>query len=290
MKKSKVNKGSLSKVLEKIAKQLSLDPKQLQEAANQAPYAANRPDGRPWPSGTGSENEKRIVYALAYVMQAVDIVDLGTRWGSIAIQLASATKDNGIMGQVYGVDLGQYIGGTKHKVGKFIPDDLNVELYHNGAVEYLAGSPDNQYDFIFEDTAHTAEVTHLIYEQAKNKLAPGGIIISHDVCIPRWASAIREGFEMADVDPELYLVDGDGCGLSIWQKPKENPYISVDYGASVSSYNWNIGEGKVVDESIPAPIPPEIEPEIEVPEELVTEPEKPKKKRRTKKKNSIEDA
>lgn len=214
-------KANLNDVLKAIAKQLSLPSRELIQYAQEAPYAAQRPDGNLWPSGTGSENEKRILYAIAYALNAVLSLDIGTRWGSSALQIASADdSDLPPKWRVISVDKERFIHGTKHKVGKFIPEKLGVELETSDAVVYLR--KDNKvYNLIYEDTDHTFEMTKAVYELAIDRLVPGGVIISHDACHPKFKGAIVRGIKAVGIEPEVYLVEGDSCGLAIWQKPKK---------------------------------------------------------------------
>jgi hypothetical protein len=268
--------------LEQIAKQLGLDSKELKITAGLAPYAAVRDNGKPWPSGTGSENEKRILYALSRSSVGFTFADLGTGWGAMATQLSG--RDD--MDVVYSIESQQRIAG-KHMPGKLIPEGSNVELIKQDVVQWLKSKQKDSLHLIFEDSAHTTEITHAIYEDAKRVLVEGGIIISHDVCFPRWREHIQKGFELAGVEPELYLVDGDGCGLSIWQKPKrklevknvevENKYTweipteatAIAGGATIETITIEPETDNLITETSEEPLPP-------------FDPPKPKKRRKRK--------
>jgi hypothetical protein len=209
--------GTINEVLFEIAKQLGLQWNELVQYANEAPYAAGRPDGIPWPSGTGSVSEKRIVYAIAKSMVIQEQLDLGTRWGAMTTQMLTANPAPYIITNT--VDIEQYIHGSKQRVGKFIPEGLTYHQHIFDAIEYLQQDT-NEYQFIFEDTAHTYEMTKAIYELAPERLVEGGVIISHDACHPKFKGAVVRGIKATGIEPIVYLVEGDSCGLAIWQKPK----------------------------------------------------------------------
>jgi predicted O-methyltransferase YrrM len=214
-------KGTINEVLFEIAKQLGLQWNDLVQYANEAPYAAGRPDGIPWPSGTGSVSEKRILYAIARAINPIVSLDLGTRWGAMALQILSGDKDAPPpAGKLISVDIEKTIHGSKTPVGKFIPKHgYNVELITANALQYLKN--DNKvHEIIFEDTEHTYEMTKAIYELAPERLVPGGVIISHDACHPKFKGDVVKGIKTAGIEPMVYLVEGDSCGLAIWQKPK----------------------------------------------------------------------
>jgi len=123
-------------------------------------------------------------------------------------------------GRVISIDREAHISGTKHKVGGVIPDSLKVELVTSDIVLYLT-MDSNFYELIYEDTAHTFEVTQALYNVAINRLPDGGVIISHDACHPKFKGAVVNGIRACGIEPEVYLVEGDSCGLAIWQKPEK---------------------------------------------------------------------
>jgi predicted O-methyltransferase YrrM len=210
--------GTINEVLFEIAKQLGLQWNELVQYANEAPYAAGRPDGIPWPSGTGSVSEKRILYAVAKGLKAKKQVDLGTRWGAMALQILTANPDS----ETSTIDIEGYIHGSKTPVGKFLPTNINYFKWIADCVGWLKDQGNETIGLIFEDTEHTFEMTKSIYELAPERLTPGGVIISHDACHPKFKGSVVKGIKATGIDPIVYLVEGDSCGLAIWQKPKTN--------------------------------------------------------------------
>lgn len=224
-----------------------------------------RPDKlRPWPSGTGSESEKRILYAIARALNPMLSLDIGTRWGSSAVQIASGVVKQPPKSGVVSIDIERTIHGGPQPVGKFIPDELRpfVKLLNYDAVVWLR-TAENEYGLIYEDSDHAFYTTKAIYELAIERvLAPGGVIISHDAVHPKFKGAVVAGIRQAGIEPEVYLVDGDSCGLAIWQKPKKK--IEVRWREETAIME-DLHEQKVQTEDKPE-----------------TTEEKPKRKRRKK--------
>ncbi|MHC4649133.1 MAG: class I SAM-dependent methyltransferase [Planctomycetota bacterium] len=222
-------KGTINEVLFEVAKQLGLQWNELTQYANEAPYAATRPDGNKWPSGTGSVSEKRILYAIARALKPELALDLGTRWGSMTMQIITGGNDVQHVCNVVSVDIESYIHGGKQPVGRFIPDAYrkHIELITVDAVEFTEKAQ-NFYGLIFEDTEHTYEMTKAIYELAPERLVPGGVIISHDACHPKFKGQVVAGIKATGIEPNVYLVEGDSCGLAIWQKPAKDTKLEVE--------------------------------------------------------------
>lgn len=208
---------TLQETTNRIAKYLRISSEELLMHAQLAPYALTRADGNSWPTGTGSISEKRILYGIVKLLNPVSALDLGTRWGSTATQIISAMSSEG---KLTSVDISMRVGNTKHLTGKFIPPPFQVILNFEGALDYLSGLPEKSIDFIYEDTSHQEDMTYLIYKEALKALKPGGVIISHDACSPKFEGAVLEGIRRNGILPKVYLVEGDTCGLSVYRKPK----------------------------------------------------------------------
>jgi len=213
--------SNLQTVCAAIAKQLGMDAAALYKAALEAPHAKTRPDGRGWPTGTGSVNEKRILYAITELLQPITAIDVGTRWGSMTLQILSASKTS----RVISIDIEKTIHGGGQPVGRFIPSTYQYEQLFTDATKWFIVTKEKA-NLIFEDTAHSKETTYAIYKRAAEILEPGGVIISHDAAHPKFKGAVVDGIRMAGIEPEVYLVEGDSCGLAIWQKPKVKLDIS----------------------------------------------------------------
>lgn len=228
--------GTINEVLFEIAKQLGVQWDGLVRYANEAPYAATRPDGHKWPSGTGSESEKRILYAITRAINPILALDLGTRWGAMALQIL--TGDEAApppRAGVVSVDIESHIYGSKHLVGKLIPQTQRprIRFFTSDVVEFLQKA-ENFYELIFEDTEHTYEMTKAIYELAPERLVPGGVIISHDACHPKFKGQVVAGIKATGIEPNVYLVEGDSCGLAIWQKPKRKLSVKQEAQSTIA--------------------------------------------------------
>ena len=278
-------KASLNRVLTAIAKQLSLSPEKLIQYAHEAPYAKETPAGKVWPSGTGSVSEKRILYAIARGLNPMLSLDIGTRWGASAIQIANSTVYPGIQpGRVISVDVETHMYGSKQPVGKFIPNTLRVNLVTSDAMLYLKMDT-LVYTLIYEDTDHTFESTEEIYKLAIDRLIAGGVIISHDACHPKFKGAVVAGIRACGIEPQVYLVEGDSCGLSIWQKPKdddvviETPYRQVLPGEGTGNDAPIIQDVDrfISDQELPTP---------EAREEITEQPAPKRKKRKSTKRKA----
>ena len=153
-------------------------------------------------------------------------LDIGTRWGASAVQMATGeSAPETPPPRTISVDVETHMYGSKQPVGRFIPQALNVELVTSDAMLYLKMDT-NFYELIYEDTDHTFESTEEIYNLALNRLVAGGVIISHDACHPKFKGAVVRGIQACGIEPQVYLVEGDSCGLAIWQKPKAGEQIA----------------------------------------------------------------
>jgi len=120
-------------------------------------------------------------------------------------------------GRVISIDNEKTIQGSNQPVGKFIPKNKGVKLVTSDAIDYLKNDK-NRYELVFKDTEHTDTMTKNIYDLAIDLLVFGGVIISHDAVHPKFRGAVVAGIKQAGIEPEIYLVDGDSCGLAIWKK------------------------------------------------------------------------
>lgn len=230
-------KGTFDAVLFEIAKQLRLQADKLMQYAHEAPFAAKRPDSGKWPSGTGSESEKRILYAVTKVLQPMRVYDIGTRWGSMTLQILSALK----FPDVTTIDIERTIQGSPQPVGKFIPNTYQYQQVFADATKWIASNTQPESTgLIFEDTAHSEETTRKIYQSGIKALQPGGVIISHDAVHPKFNGAVVNGIRAAGIEPKVYLVEGDSCGLAIWQKPKKQLFVNTVEAESSIQYETTI--------------------------------------------------
>jgi cyclopropane fatty-acyl-phospholipid synthase-like methyltransferase len=160
------------------------------------------------------------LYAIAKALHPETVIDIGTRWGSCTLQFLTGAPD----ARVISVDIETHIHGGPNKVGKFIPEQYQYEQVVSDAVQWI-GKTNERVELIFEDTAHSQETTYGIYKHAKRVLNEGGVIISHDAVHPKFKGAVVAGIKQAGIEPKVYLVEGDSCGLAIWQKRADKPKL-----------------------------------------------------------------
>jgi len=185
------------------------------------------------------------------------------------LQILSALE----FGRVISIDIEKTIHGGKQPVGKYILPKYPYEQLITDATAWIAMTGEKA-DLIFEDTSHSQETTYKIYKHAERVLTAGGIIISHDAVHPKFRGAVVAGITQAGIEPNVYLVEGDGCGFAIWQKPKKEINFDTIVEKYVSPPSFESGEQM-----------------IGAIENIVAESSsKPKRKRRkSKKKTAIED-
>ncbi len=209
--------------LKKLAEYLNLDVDALTKAANEAPFAERREDGPKWMSGSGSEGERRVLYALVRLLKPEYVVEFGTQFGASTAQIASALKANK-HGRMDTVDEKGIIFGV-HQVGKFIPNAVRdvVGQVKAKAEAWLLNST-TSLEFIFEDTDHTAPTTEAIYRAALNRLQNGGVIISHDAT-NHFGIPVITGIKATGIQPIVVKVDDDACGLAVYRKVAEKTVV-----------------------------------------------------------------
>lgn len=164
-----------------------------------------------YPSGAIWAAEGQMLYALARHFKPRVVLELGTGRGVSTLHLAAAIERNANGAVLTSVDSG---------ASRYQPARTNTARYvHADAVSYLEAVTDDSVDFIFEDLDHTAASVEAVARLATVKLAPGGILISHDAAHYNVGAAVRAGYAQAGLDIEVYRTPPCDCGLSFWRKP-----------------------------------------------------------------------
>lgn len=207
-----------------------------------------------WPIGSVWSVEGKVLYALVRALKPTVCVELGTYHGCSATHIAAALHANGGTGRLYCVENGGY--GLAQP--DLVPQELQgyMTFFKDDAALYME-SANHQIDFIFEDSAHNQEITQRVWQAAKAKLAPGGIIISHDAMHfnkeANWGVGpeVRKGIVESGVQgARFYLVATPSvpsdCGFAIWQAPKE-------YKDGGNTFQWKPVHVSVEKESMITP-------------------------------------
>lgn len=172
-----------------------------------------------WRVGSVWSVEGIILYELVRALKPDLVVEIGSRYGCSASHIAAALEANE-RGRLICVD--NKADGVVPLVG--MADNLRefVELVEaNGAEWVEKDMPEGVVGLLFEDCDHHAPTVERIWRAAAEKLAPGGMLISHDALHYLVGEAVRQGIVNAGVvEVHYYLTEPSDCGLAIWRKPK----------------------------------------------------------------------
>lgn len=165
-----------------------------------------------WPVGAIWEVEGQFLYALTRAVQPKTVYEVGTGRGCSTAHIATALKING-NGALTTLDDSRLA---------YAHDTLDGVTYRKGdAVAILSGLKDGSVDLIFEDLDHNVETVEAVARLAQAKLAPGGMLISHDAAHPIEGAGVREGYARAGIVPTVLLIKPSDCGFAVWVKPLE---------------------------------------------------------------------
>lgn len=207
---------NLMQALTEIALLLDVDPVDLATYANEDPHDGWDENRGSWPVGSIWTVEGRVLYAIVRALGLTNAVELGTRYGCSATHIAEALKANGA-GKLTTIDL--YVHGpTELRIPPHL--DEYVEHITGEAVSYLA-MRDEPIDLIFEDLDHSAQTVAAVAGIARQKLAPGGVLVVHDAMHFNVGKDVRRGLEMAELPAGMWLIAPSDCGLAIWRKAAE---------------------------------------------------------------------
>lgn len=204
---------NLQDTLYGIESQLGLEIDSLLPIAEQDTIGGFHPNAEiaKWGAGAVWEVEGQILYALVRAMQPLTVLEIGSGTGCSSNHISRAMQANGV-GHLVTLDR----GNTPH-----ILDDLKafVDVRPDDAINYLALQPDNSIDMIVEDADHSEELCEAIGNLAKDKLKPGGVLLSHDAAHPTVGRNVVSGYVRAGLNFRVFLTEPSDCGWLIWRKP-----------------------------------------------------------------------
>lgn len=212
---------NLNTALEHIAAYLVLDATELIAYAAKDSFTGWDNNQGQFPVGSIWGVEGQVLYALVRALKPMNPLELGVYYGASATHLIAALQANG-SGVLTSVDHHSGDSGAV-EIGSSIPATQKADFHYieQRIQHYLATLEDNSVDFIFEDAFHDIEGTKEIYQLALVKLAPNGVIVSHDSEHPTAGPTLRAGIEVAGVTDYLsLLIEPSDCGLAIWRKRK----------------------------------------------------------------------
>lgn len=202
--------GDLPEICEAIEERFKLDALTLLDYCKQAPYADTVGDSI-WPIGSIFPNEYRLIYGLIRTLKPKHVVEAGTYCGCSATAILTALDRN---------QLGKLVSFDRMEdAGNRIPNAYRSrwQFQHKDAVLGLSGyAPFVPIDFFFEDTQHTRELTRDIFRATLPHMAKGGLMLAHD---PISRPPVLEGLRDVGIEPEIYLLEGSNCGVTLWQNP-----------------------------------------------------------------------
>lgn len=202
---------NLHETMRQIGSDFGLDAEKLIMYADQinsiGGYHPN-PHLQKFESGAIWEVEGRIIYALMCLQEPLSVLELGSFSGCSGEYMKSAIQWTGF---------GEYVCVSTDSAHGAINEDAAMYLKKNTT----------RYDFIFEDTTHTADNLCAIWTAAAKRMKPGAFIVSHDAMHFREGEHVRAGIERAGFDAKYYLTKPSDCGLAIWRKPAKAVEVST---------------------------------------------------------------
>lgn len=176
-------------------------------AVRRAVEAAPRPTGGahraipPWHDGT--VELAAAVYALVRLRHPRAVVETGVARGVTSAAILQGLHENGA-GRLHSLDLPGLGAGYREQVGTAVPPALREGwgLHFGPSAVKLgrilrAAAP---VDLFIHDSAHTYRNMRWEFEQAARNLAPGGLIVSDDVCNDALLDFVDEhGWELVTV-------------------------------------------------------------------------------------------
>lgn len=203
-------KTTLNEAFVSIAKDLSIDFKQLLEYAFEDTIGGYNPLGGAWPSGSIWEVEGKVLYAITRAMSPKTVVEVGSNYGCSTSHFLSAMDANN-SGGMFALDLSfDKLRVQSPRLTKICGDGLqNAQpLIASGVVP----------DTLFEDGPHSIEFTRDILKAFIPTMRSGGLVIIHDVDHFLVGSDVTLGAQAALGDFQHLLMDPSDCGLGYWVK------------------------------------------------------------------------
>jgi len=206
--------SDLKSVMEAIAAYLGEDAEELYVLAQKDQHTGWDFDLGDWPCGSLHRPEGQILYVLTRLLKTAP-VEIGSWHGCSATHMAEALRDERLNERVRSVDLNGMIQDR-------IPGYLRNYISANAADghDYLNALDDESELLIYEDAGHDREGTAQFWREGLQKLAPGGIMVSHDPENALVGPSVVAGVEDAGITNYLIVrVPPSDCGLILYRKP-----------------------------------------------------------------------
>lgn len=154
----------------------------------------------------GAKNGMELLWLLPLHLNARLVVEFGSGTGISASLIGSALKQ--VDGQLRSVDIVDQPAARK-RVAEYGLD--NVTFHTMDALEFCRRFH-GDVDMVFEDSAHTYEVTYGVLSAMAPRVRPGGLMVVHDVGNHEVAQAMDDFARHGDW---VYAIDYAGVGLAI---------------------------------------------------------------------------
>lgn len=216
---------NLNDALSTFAAQLELDADTLIAYAAEDTVGGYHSDSAQakWSVGSIWDVEGQVLYALTRALQPRYAAEFGVNHGCSTTHFLAALARNE-SGELHSID-------PWEGAGQGVPAELRQrwQMHYDSGTEWLKQQPDAHFDILFEDMVHGAEATRAWWLVAQRKVAPGGIILSHDATHPGVGMDVQQGIREAGVTPALYSIEPSDCGLALWISPESrlNPEMPL---------------------------------------------------------------
>ena len=235
-----IHRVSFEKTLELLQEHFGFDADAMYDYAVRDEIGGYHPNSSlaKWPSGSIWEIEGVILYALVRVIRPLSVLEIGTFQGCSTHHIMAALADNrdefGDDVQMITVDNGTFDGKPDFRGYDFITE------VKGDAIEFLKNTS-LMFDFIFEDSKHTADHVQATYEAAKGVMNSGGFMLSHDTAHHLVGHQVMDGITRAGFSqPLAILTSPSDCGLSFIQLP-EAETMSTKTGGTTHQVNIQSG-------------------------------------------------
>lgn len=224
---------NLNEALFFISEAFHFNAEELQAYAAEDNLGGFDPDilQRKFPTGSLWGVEGQVLYALVRVLKPKLAIECGTMFGASASHIALALQANNDGGHLICLDPERHIAQgypTDGAIGHLIPEELRpfCEIVHVFAQDWIPKFlPDGEATFIYEDAAHTSELTRLLWEVCTPKLGAGGVMVSHDAAHYLVGADVRKGILQSGAqDFHVYLIEPADCGLAVWRAPQDRVF------------------------------------------------------------------
>lgn len=169
-----------------IARTTGASPAKVRATVAAMPHTPREAEAGAIPAWNDSTAElAAVLYALVRLRRPRSVVETGVARGVSSAAILQALEDNG-EGRLWSLDLPGLGAGYREQVGHVVPERLRARwtlALGPSAVRLprLLGEA-APVDLFVHDSAHTYRNMRFEFGQAARRLAPGGLLVSDDVC------------------------------------------------------------------------------------------------------------